>query len=179
MHDHRQRYLLLLSSILIVGLCLSVSPAPAVSPAQAQTGLFNDFTFGFYGNNRERSRLNREDVIAREGYCPAGGCILRLDSVEVKPNRARRGDTLLLSTTYTILTPEQVSLPVAITREIFYQGKSLGRTKSIDTRRENGTWTQEINFTLPPNAAPGIYRLVTLITTGYGTAQDTTDFQVD
>lgn len=173
MHNNRQRSLVLLSLILVCGLFLNVSPA------QAQPGFLDDFTFGFYGNNQERSRLNREDVIAREGYCPTGGCVLRLDSVEVKPNRARRGDTLLLSTNYTILTPEQVALPVAIIREIFYQGKSLGRTKSIETRRENGTWNQEINFTLPANAAPGIYTLVTSISTGYGTAKDSTQFQVD
>jgi hypothetical protein len=167
------RYAMCLSVILWVGVSL---PVPV---AQAQGGLFKDFTFGFYGNNRESLRLNREDVIAREGYCPSGGCILRLDRVTIKPNRARKGQTLLLSTTYTILTPEQVSLPVAITREIFYQGKSLGKTKSIETRRQNGTWTQEIDFTLPDTAAPGIYRLVTRVTTGYGTAQNTTDFQVD
>jgi hypothetical protein len=149
------------------------------SLAQAQTGFLSDYTFGFYGNAREKSQMNREDVIAREGYCPTGGCVLRLDHVTVKPNVAHKGETLLLSTIYTILTPEQVALPVAITREIFYQGKSLGKTKSIETRRLNGTWTQEINFTLPPNAAPGLYKLVTLITTGYGTAQDTTDFQVN
>ena len=173
MDHNRHRYLVWLSLMLCIGVCLNVFPV------QAQTGFLNDFTFGFYGNAQEQRRINREDVIAREGYCPTGGCVLRLDSVVVKPNRARRGDTLLLSTTYTILTPEQVALPVAITREIFYQGKSLGKTKSIETRRLNGTWNQEINFTLPPNATPGIYKLVTLITTGYGTAQDTTEFQVD
>ena len=58
----------------------------------------------------------------------------------------------VLSTTYTILTPEQVALPVAITREIFYQGKSLGRTKSMESRVYNGTRTQEIDFTLPATA---------------------------
>jgi len=86
---------------------------------------------------------------------------------------------MVLSTTYTILTPEQVSLPVAITREIFYQEKSLGRTKSIESRVYNGTRTQKIDFTLPANATPGIYQLITKISTGYGTAQDRTDFQVD
>ncbi len=161
---------------LLVGMGLTLS----ISAAQAQPGgLFNDFTWGFYGNSREDSRMGREDIIAREGYCPTGGCVLRLDRVEIKPNRAKRGQTLLLATTYTILTPEQIAIPVAITREIFYQGKSLGRTKSIESRRYNGTWTQQIDFTLPGDAAPGIYRLVTLITTGYGTAQDMAEFQVD
>jgi hypothetical protein len=166
------KYGYLLGLILILGLGLDFTASPVLAQ-------FDDYPFGFFGTTREQYRLNRENLIAREGYCPTGGCVLRLDSVEIKPNRARRGDTLLLSTTYTILTPEEVALPVAITREIFYQGKSLGRTKSIETRRENGTWTQEINFTLPATAAPGTYSLVTLVTTGYGTAQDTANFQVE
>jgi hypothetical protein len=49
----------------------------------------------------------------------------------------------------------------------------------MESRVYNGTRTQEINFTLPANAAPGIYQLITKISTGYGTAQDRTDFQVD
>ena len=173
MQKHGYCYQVWLSLLLVVGLSLSVSTA------QAQSGFLSDWTWGYWGASREESRQGREDIIAREGYCPTGGCVLRLDKVEVKPNRARKGATLQLSTTYTILTPEQVALPVAITREIFYQGKSLGRTKSIESRVYNGTRTQEIDFTLPADAAPGIYQLITKITTGYGTAQDRTDFQVD
>jgi hypothetical protein len=172
MRKYRFGYLLWLSLILLAGLSLNVPEA------RTRSGFFSDYTFGFWGTPREESRMGREDIIAREGYCPTGGCVLRLDKVEIRPNRVRRGGTTLLSTTYTILTPEQVALPVAITREIFYQGKSLGRTKSIESRVYNGTRTQEINFTLPATAAPGIYQLVTKITTGYGTAQDRTDFQV-
>lgn len=163
------------SLIVLLGLSL-ITPETQV---QAQTGSIGGFTWGYFGATREEGRLGREDIIAREGYCPTGGCVLRLDRVEVRPNRVRKGGTVLLSTTYTILTPEQVAIPVAITREIFYQGKSLGKTKSIESRRFNGTRTQEVSFTLPANAAPGIYRLVTLVTTGYGTARDTVDFQVD
>jgi hypothetical protein len=166
------RYLVGLSFMLCLGLLLS----GLVIPAQA--GPFSDFTWGWYGNSREMHRQTRENLIAREGYCPSGGCVLRLDQVEIKPERARPGATLVLSTTYTILTPEQIALPVSITRDIYYQGKSLGRTKSVDMRRNNGTWTQEINFTLPPNATPGTYTLVTSINTAYGTARDSTEFQV-
>jgi hypothetical protein len=173
MQKNGYRYQVCLSLFLWLGLSL------VISVPQGQSGVLDDFTFGFWGNTREESRMGREDIIAREGYCPTGGCVLRLDKVEVKPNRARKGATLRLSTTYTILTPEQVALPVAITREIFYHEKSLGRTKSLESRVYNGTRTQEIDFTLPADAAPGIYQLVTKITTGYGTAQDRTDFQVD
>ena len=173
MQKYGFRHLVWLSLILLAGLSLNVPEA------RTQPGFLSDYTFGFWGNSREESRMGREDIIAREGYCPTGGCVLRLDKVEVKPNRARKGATLRLSTTYTILTPEQVALPVAITREIFYQGKSLGKTKSTESRVYNGTRTQKIDFTLPADAAPGIYQLTTKISTGYGTAEDRTDFQVD
>jgi hypothetical protein len=166
-------HLFWLGVILLAGLCLNVPEA------RTQPGFLKDYTIGAFGASREQSLMGREDIIAREGYCPSGGCVLRLDKVEVKPNRARKGATLKLSTTYTILTPEQVSLPVAITREIFYQGKSLGRTKNLESRVYNGTRTQEIDFTLPATAAPGIYQLITKISTGYGTAEDRTDFRVD
>jgi hypothetical protein len=166
-------YLVCFGLMLLAGLSLNVPEA------RTQPGFLSDYTWGAFGASREESRLGREDIIAREGYCPTGGCVLRLDKVEVKPNRARKGATLLLSTTYTILTPEQVGLPVSITREIFFQGKSLGRTKSIESRVYNGTRTQEINFTLPATATSGSYQLVTKISTGYGTAMDSTDFQVE
>jgi hypothetical protein len=173
MRKYGYRHLVRLSLLLLIGLAVNVPEA------RTQPGFLSDYTFGFWGTNREESRMGREDIIAREGYCPTGGCVLRLDKVEIKPNRARKGATLKLSTTYTILTPEQVSLPVSITREIFYRGKSLGRTKSMESRVYNGTRTQEIDFTLPATASPGLYQLITKITTGYGTALDRTDFQVD
>jgi hypothetical protein len=173
MQKHWLGYRVGLGVLLWLGLSLLVPVAPG------HAGPLDNYTFGFWGANTEESRMGREDIIAREGYCPTGGCVLRLDRVQVKPNTAPRGSTLLLSTTYTILTPEQIAIPVAITREIFYQGKSLGRTKSIESRRLNGTWVQEIPFTLPADAAPGLYQLITKISTGYGTAQDRTDFQVN
>jgi hypothetical protein len=173
MRKYGYRHLVRLSLLLLIMLCLNVPEA------RTQPGFLSDYTWGAFGASREESRLGREDIIAREGYCPTGGCVLRLDKVEVKPNRTRKGATVVLSTTYTILTPEQVSLPVAITREIFYQEKSLGKTKNIESRVYNGTRVQEVNFTLPATAAPGIYQLVTKISTGYGTAQDRTDFQVE
>ena len=140
----KQQSGLILSLLLITLIAWSV-------PGTARDLTWGDFTFG---PSRETQRLDREKSISRENYCPTGGCVIRLESVNVKPQRARKGETLLLTTSYTILTPEQIAIPISITREILFQGKSLGKTKSVETRRLNGTWDQEINFTLPANAAP-------------------------
>lgn len=174
MQKNKSRSLVGLSLILCLGLFLTCIPARA-----QKGGFLSDYTFGFWGNTQGQRQQYREGIIAREGYCPSGGCVLRLDKVQIEPDRARPGTTLHLSTTYTILTHEQIALPVSIIRNIFFQGKSLGRTKSVDMRRNNGTWNQEITFTLPANAKPGTYTLITKINTGYGTAMDSTEFYVD
>jgi hypothetical protein len=116
--------------------------------------------------------------VERENYCPTGGCVLRLENVEVKPARIRRGDRVTLAATYTILTPEQLAIPVTVAREIVFQDKTLSRTKSLESRQLNGSWTQEVDFTLPVDAAPGAYTLRTRVTTGYGMQQKEVQFQV-
>ncbi len=127
---------------------------------------------------REQRRLSREEAVAKYNYCPTGGCVVRLERVDLKPSTVPRGKSVSLTTTYTILTPEQVAIPVTITREIYYRGKSLGRTKSVDSRNLNGTYSQEIDFSLPANAEPGLYTLVTKVSTGYGYDLKSTDFMV-
>ncbi len=154
-----------------------------LTQAGAQTRFMDrtwgDYAWGAYGGNREASRLGREELVARENYCSTSGCVLRLDGVEVRPTKCRSGQTVVLSTTYTILTPDAVAIPVAITRDIYFQGKSLGRTKNIESRKLNGTWNQEIDFTLPANAAAGLYTLKTKVTTGYASDQKETQFRVE
>lgn len=153
-----------------------------LTPAGAQTKLLDrswgDYTWGAYGGDREASRLGREEIVARENYCSTSGCVLRLDGVEVRPDKARAGQAMVLATTYTIMTPDAVAIPVAITRDISFQGKSLGRTKSMEMRKLNGTWLQEVDFTLPANARPGIYTLKTKVSTGYAQSEKEAQFQV-
>lgn len=120
----------------------------------------------------------REEAVARHNYCPTGGCIIRLEKVEIDPVRATKGDTLTLTTIYTILTPEDVPIPITITRELLYKGKSLGRVQAMNADNKNGTYVQNIDFTLPADAAPGTYTVVTRITTGYGMDEKPLEFTV-
>jgi len=163
---------------LIFGLMLIILAAWTVPGLTLELPL-NGKSWALWGNTRETHRLDREQTVSRENYCPTGGCVIRLDRISVTPPRAHAGDSLLLTTSYTLLTPEQVAIPVAITREIFFQGRSLGKTKSMDSRNLNGTFDQEVNFQLPADAAKGTYTLVTVVSTGYGQDQRKVDFQVE
>lgn len=178
---HKIRRIILACLILagLIGLTFGLNPAAAQLNKLMNRTLMGDYQWGVYGGDREASRLGREQLVEREKYCSTSGCVLRLDSVEVKPAKCRSGQTLVLATTYTILTPDAVAIPVAINRDILFQGKSLGRTKNIESRKLNGTWVQEIDFTVPKNAATGVYTLQTTVTTGYGRAQKETQFRVE
>lgn len=158
---------------------LTFSSAPAMAQLKIPSLTWGNYEWGAFGGDREASRLGREEIVARENYCSTSGCVLRLDSVAVKPDKGRPGQTLVLSTTYTIMTPDAVAIPVAVTRNIFFEGKSLGQTKNIESRKLNGTWNHEIDFTLPANAVPGVYTLKTKVTTGYASAEKETQFRVE
>jgi hypothetical protein len=124
-------------------------------------------------------KQSREEAVARENYCPTGGCVIRLDDLQLKPMQAAPGGTLTLTTTYTILTPENVDIPLTISRELFLAGKSLGRVTAMNANNKNGTYVQTLDFTLPADAAPGQYTLVTRISTGFGQDEKRVEFPVN
>ncbi len=132
--------------------------------------------WGTYNNIR---RQEREAAAARANYCPTSGCVIRLDQLTLTPRRVLRGQPARLSLTYTILTADDIGVPVTISREIFYQGASLGKTSSRNLRTPNGTFEQIVEFTLPPDSKPGTYTLKALISTGYGQDEKSLEFRVD
>ena len=161
-------------ALIIMGLILVMAGAAA-----ADNGYSSPMGEPMWGPSREQFRSSREQAISHYSYCPSGGCVVRLEGVELKPARPRKGDTIAMTTSYTILTPEEIAVPVTISHEIFYQGKSLGQVKSMDTRHYNGSWDRQTDFSLPANARPGTYTLVTRVTTGYGSDEKKVEFTVD
>jgi hypothetical protein len=125
-----------------------------------------------------QKQQEREEAVARHNYCPSGGCVIRLEDVKINRSRALPGDTLTLTTTFTILTPENVPIPLTISRELLHGGKSLGRVQAINSNNKNGTYTQDIDFTLPADAATGTYTVVTRVNTGYGMDEKRLKFTV-
>ena len=176
-----RRHLICLALIGLIGFIFGSTQVGAQSKAvdRLLDHSWGDYTWGAYNGNREASRMGREEIVARENYCTTQGCVLRLDGVEVKPSKCRCGQTVVLSTTYTILTPDAVAIPVAVSREVLFQGNSLGRTKSVESRKLNGTWVQQVDFTVPATAKAGVYTLKTKVSTGYALQQKDVEFQVD
>ncbi len=135
---------------------------------------------GFVWNRFQTQKTDeREAAVAKHNYCPTGGCVIRLEEVKLQPVQIVRGDTLFLTTKYTILTPENVPVPITISRELMYKGKSLGRVKAMNSNNTNGTYVQTLNFTIPADAEPGVYTLVTRVSTGFGMGEKSLEFLVN
>lgn len=144
--------------------------------AACGTGLRTPLGEIYWTQFKQQRQMARDEAAARYNYCPEGGCLIRLEDIEVRPAVSRRGDTLAVTTTYTLLTAQELAVPVTISRELFFAGKSLGRIKEISTTQGNGTWNQQVHFALPASAAPGTYTLVTRISTPYGSDRKSTQF---
>ena len=135
---------------------------------------------GFVWNRFQTQKVDeREAAVAKHNYCPTGGCVIKLEEVELKPVQVYRGATLFLTTKYTILTPENVPIPITISRELVYKGKSLGRVRAMNSNNANGTYVQTLNFTIPADAEPGVYTLVTRVSTGFGMGEKSIEFLVN
>jgi hypothetical protein len=142
--------------------------SPTRNPVEPRWGSYSDIR-----------RYEREEAAARANYCPTSGCVIRLDRLAVTPKRVSRGQPVRLDLTYTILTADDVGIPVTISRELFFQGVSVGKSSARNLRTPNGTFEQRVEFTLPPASKPGTYTLKAVISTGYGQDEKTVEFRVD
>ncbi|RLA90746.1 MAG: hypothetical protein DRG58_01000 [Deltaproteobacteria bacterium] len=159
----------------LIGLGLLMLFMGGCEPKQSGVKQLGNLMWGRY---QEQIKLSREDAVAKYNYCPTGGCVVRLEEIEIKPQWVKPGDSIVLTTSYTILTPEKVAIPVTISREVRYQGQTVGQVKVTETRNPNGTWENQVNIQLPATAKPGTYSMLVTVTTGYGRAQKNVDFVV-
>jgi len=116
---------------------------------------------GNYHDQREKSLADTRRAYA--DYTPAKGTRLKIERVRTTPTSAAPGDTVEIELTYAVLTPrEDVMVPVRESREILFEGSKVGEA-SVDIEREGGTWRSVVPITLPGNARPGNYRVVTSV----------------
>lgn len=158
-------------ALIFLGMLLALSAC--------ETGVRTPIGDIYWTQFQQQRQAAREEAAARYNYCPEGGCVIRLESVQVEPAAPRRGGTLTVITSYTLLTADEVPIPVTVSRELLLGNKSLGKIKEISTSNPNGTWTQRVDFPLPADAGPGTYTLVTRIHTPYGFDSKNTPFTVN
>ncbi len=126
-------------------------------------GLLGGLAGGGIGHYLDEQEKDRAQTNREYGYSPSQGTRLRIETVRSNPATLSPGETVNINMTYAVFTAsENQQILVTETREIVFNGKSVGKT-SIDISREGGTWKSTVPITLPANAERGQYRVIATI----------------
>jgi hypothetical protein len=126
-----------------------------------------------------RNSEMRSSQAAAQAYNYQGqGNVVSVDNVMASPSTVSPGQQVILGANYTILTPENVPVSATLVREIRYQGSLVGSPYQTTVTNSNGSYQDNVTYSLPNNATPGVYTVVTRLMSSYGTSQREASFSV-
>ena len=114
----------------------------------------------------------RSGQAAAQAYNYQGqGNVVSVDNVTASPSMVRPGQQVNLGVNYTILTPDNVPVSATLVREIRYGGNLVGSPYQTTVTNANGGYNDTVTYSLPSNATPGVYTVITRLSSSYGTSQ--------
>jgi len=126
-----------------------------------------------------RNREIRSSQAAAQAYNYQGqGTVVSVDNVMASPSLVSPGQQVMLGVDYTILTPENMPVAATLVREIRYQGSLVGSPYQTTVSNANGSYNDNVTYSLPGDATPGVYTVVTRLMSSYGTSQRDASFRV-
>jgi hypothetical protein len=143
----------------------------------AAGGVLGGVGGALYAAHRNREIRSAEAAAQAHGY-QGQGYVISVDNVVASPGMASPGQQIMLSTDYTILTPDNAPVSATLVREIRYGGSLLGSPYQTTVTNTNGTYNDNVTYSLPRNATPGVYTVVIRLSSSYGTSQRETSFTV-
>jgi hypothetical protein len=143
----------------------------------AAGGLLGGVGGALYASHRN-SEIRSSQAAAQAYNYQGQGNVVSVDNVTASPSMARPGQQVMLGADYTILTPENVPVSATLVREIRYQGNLVGSPYQTSVTNANGTFNDTVTYSLPNNATPGVYTVVTRLNSSYGTSQRQASFTV-
>ena len=124
------------------------------------------------------SEVRSGEAAAQANNYQGQGNVVNVDNVVAAPAVARPGEQITLGVDYTILTPDNVPVSATLVREIRYQGNPVGSPYQTTVTNSNGTFQDNVTYSLPNNATPGVYTVMTRLQSSYGTSQREASFTV-
>ncbi len=124
------------------------------------------------------SEVRSAQAAAQANNYQGQGNVVNVDNVVASPSMARPGQQIVLGVDYTILTPDNVPVSATLVREIRYQGNPVGSPYQTTVTNSNGTFQDNVTYSLPNNATPGVYTVITRLQSNYGTSQREASFTV-
>ena len=131
-----------------------------------------------YAEHRNSQARSSQAAAQAYNYTPAQGNVVSIDRVEANPSTVAPGQQVQLGMTYTILTPDNQPVPVTLVREVRFGGSTVGQPYQTTVNNANGTFTDQVAYTLPGNATRGTYTVTSRINSNYGSTQRDGSFTV-
>ena len=92
--------------------------------------------------------------------------LVRIEEAFASPSTVRQGDTIELSTTYTVLGPKGATMGVTETREIRNNRNELTGKPQVTVQRQGGTYTSRVPLKLSTDAQKGTYAVYASVQSG-------------
>ncbi|MFA5111705.1 MAG: hypothetical protein WC443_09885 [Desulfobaccales bacterium] len=153
------------------------SPATGAWVGAAAGGVIGGV--GGYLYAQHRNSETRSGQAAAQAYNYQGqGNVVSIDNVSASPSTVRAGQQVNLGMNYTILTPSNTPVSVTLVREVRLNGQMVGSPYQTTVSNANGSYSDNINYSLPSNATPGNYTVTSKVMSSYGSNQRDSYFTV-
>ncbi len=143
----------------------------------AAGGVLGGVGGALYASHRN-SEIRSAQAAAQANNYQGQGNVVSVDNVTASPSTVRPGQQVNLGMNYTILTPDNQPVSVTLVREIRYQGNLVGSPYQTTVTNANGSFNDNVSYSLPNNATPGVYTVTSRLTSSYGTSQRDASFSV-
>ncbi|MDP2045704.1 MAG: hypothetical protein Q8L00_05755 [Deltaproteobacteria bacterium] len=153
------------------------NPATGAWVGAAAGGVLGGVGAALYASHRN-SEIRSSQSAAQAYNYQGQGNVVSVDNATASPSTVRPGQQVNLGMNYTILTPNNAPVSVTLVREIRYQGNLLGSPYQTTVSNANGSFNDNVSYSLPNNASPGVYTVTSRVTSSYGTSQKDTSFSV-
>jgi hypothetical protein len=143
----------------------------------AAGGLLGGVGGALYASHRN-SEIRSAQAAAQANNYQGQGNVVNVDNVTASPSTVGSGQQVNLGVDYTILTPDNTPVSATLVREIRYQGSLVGSPYQITVTNSNGSFQDNVAYSLPNNATPGVYTVITRLMSNYGNSQREAFFTV-
>lgn len=154
------------------------APATGAWVGAAAGGLLGAVGGYLYAEHRNSEIRSAQAAAQAYNYTPSQGNVVAIDQANANPSVVSPGQQVNLGMTYTILTPSDAPVSVTLVREVRYGGNLMGQPYQTTVSNDNGTYNDNVAYTLPSSAAPGNYTISSRVVSSYGTSQRDAYFTV-
>jgi hypothetical protein len=154
------------------------SPATGAWIGAAAGGVIGGVGGYLYAEHRNSEMRSAAAASQAYNYNPSQGNVVNIDRADAAPAVVRPGQQVSLSMTYTILSPDNAPVNVTLVREMRVGGSVVGQPYQAQVTNANGSFTDNVAYTLPKNATPGTYTVTSRVITSQGSTQKESYFSV-